>query len=81
MNAFNHRLVLENPQIDWPADVIAEAKAMRDAEAQRVVRNFERITVSDDDSDGGGLIALLTGVVIGAIGGIGYTLLLQGMLA
>lgn len=79
--AFNHRLVLDNPQIDWPADVIAEAEAMRDADALRALRSFERAPVAPDDSADGGLVALLTGIAIGAAGGVGYTLLLQGALA
>lgn len=80
MNAFNHRLVLENPQIDWPADVIAEAEAMRDAGSQRLMRNLERATVAHDNN-GGGLKALLTGIAIGAMGGVGYTLLWLKVLA
>lgn len=35
---FDWRLVLQNLDCGWPADMIAEATAMRDAENRRAVR-------------------------------------------
>lgn len=36
--AFDYRLVLDNLGFGWPDDIIAEAKAMRDAENREAVR-------------------------------------------
>ena len=33
--AFNWRLVLENPDLPWPPETIAQARDMRDAESVR----------------------------------------------
>lgn len=36
--ARDYRLVLDNPDLGWPADLLADARAWRDAEIRAVVR-------------------------------------------